>query len=57
MERAFRSFVADGYVFTECVNRNGILRCQPNGFYKFPLYYRPVKKETPSQKEEVSDAE
>lgn len=57
MERAFRKFVADGYVFTECVHRNGTLVCHPTGLYKFPLYYRAVKKETPSEKEEVSDEE
>jgi len=50
-----KTFVADGYVFAQCIKRNGIETCKKDGkYYKFPFYLKSEKQKTSSD-EEVPD--
>ena len=47
----------DGFVYAECITRNGVEVCHPTGFYKFLAYYKrktktePLEEDQPSKKE------
>jgi len=48
----YRVFVKDGFVYAECVNRNGTLICHPTGFFRFPVYSKNLtKKKTDATQE------
>ena len=47
----------DGFVYTECVVRNGIEHCHTTGFYKFPLYGGRKTKTDSLKENQPSDEE
>lgn len=51
-----RVFRKNGFVYAECIVRNGIEYCHPTGFYKFPVYDKR-KTKTDSRDENQSSKE
>ena len=51
----YKTFLYDGYIYTQCIKKGGKLMCRPNGgYYRFPAYTKKVdKKILPPEKVEA----